>query len=179
MNNWLLWLIVGIVLILGGIFALMNPFAASVAAEQIAGWCFVFGGIGQLVAALRADGWASKILGVLLGIAYVWLGVTLLGNPLVGIITLTMMVAIMFVVNGVLKIVMAFGARGSGYFWVALLSGVLSVVLGVMVFGNFLQSSAVLLGVLLAIELISSGVTMVAFALAARKLPPEERGLHA
>jgi hypothetical protein len=63
--------------------------------------------------------------------------------------------------------------RGTGYFWIVLLSGIISVVLGVMVLSNFPYSAAVVLGTLLAIELISSGVANIALALRLRETGPK------
>lgn len=171
MGSWLLWLVIGVLFVLGGLFALFNPFAATLTAEQIAAWLFVFGGAAQVVAAFRAGGWAARILNIILALAYLWLGISLLANPLAGILTLTVLVAIMFLINGALKVMLAFNVRGSGAFWPILLSGVISVVLAIMVFTNFPQSAAVLLGVLLAIELLSSGAMMVAFALSLKSNP--------
>jgi len=171
MKNSVLWIIFGVLLIIGGFFALMNPFVATVAAEQMAAWIFIFGGVLQFFAAFKAGGWGARLFGLLLGVAYVVLGFSLLYHPLAGIVTLTVMAAIMFLVNGVLKIVFAFSLRVSGFFWLSLLSGVISVALAVMVFGNFLAASVSLLGILLAIELISSGMTMLSYGFYVRKHP--------
>lgn len=168
MGSWLIWLVIGLVFILGGIVSLLNPFAATVTAEQIAAWLFVFGGIAQVVAAFRAEGWGARILNIILALAYLWLGVSLLANPLAGILTLTVLAAIMFLVNGILKVALAFTLRGTGVFWPVLISGAISVILAVMVFTNFPQSAAILLGTLLAVELLSSGVMIVFYAFALR-----------
>jgi uncharacterized membrane protein HdeD (DUF308 family) len=77
----------------------------------------------------------------------------------------------MFVATGIAKVIFAFRIRGSGYFMLTLLSGLVSLALGVMVFTNFPQSAAVVLGVLLAIELIATGITLVSFAFLLRKSP--------
>lgn len=168
MGSWLIWLVIGLVFILGGIVSLLNPFAATVTAEQIAAWLFVFGGIAQVVAAFRAEGWGARILNIILALAYLWLGISLLANPLAGILTLTVLAAIMFLVNGILKVLLAFTLRGTGVFWPVLISGAISVILAVMVFTNFPQSAAILLGTLLAVELLSSGVMIVFYAFALR-----------
>jgi uncharacterized membrane protein HdeD (DUF308 family) len=164
MTNWIFWLIIGLIVLVGGIAALMNPFAATFTAEQIAAWVFIFGGVLQLVAIFQVEGWGRRIWAILLGIAFLWLGISLLTNPLAGIVSLTIVAAIMFLVSGVAKLFLAFSARGSGYFWAILLSGAISVVLALMIFSNFPESAAVVLGVLLAVELITTGATLVAFA---------------
>lgn len=164
MTNWILWLIIGLIVLVGGIAALLNPFPATVAALTIAAWVFIIGGILQLLAVFQIEGWGHRIWAILLGIAFLWLGISLLSNPLAGILSLTIVAAIMFLVSGVAKLFLAFSARGSGYFWAILLSGAISVVLALMIFSNFPQSAAVVLGVLLAVELVTTGATLVAFA---------------
>ena len=168
MTGWIWWLIIGVVLLIGGIVALLNPFAATITAQQLTAWIFLFGGIAQLVAVFHVTGWGARIWTFLLAAAFVWLGISLLNHPLAGIVALTIVAAIMFLVTGLAKVIFAFSCRGTGYFWPVLLSGLVSVALAVLVFLNFPQSAAVLLGVLLAVELISSGVTLISFALFAR-----------
>lgn len=172
MASWLLWVIIGLVLVAGGVIALLNPFAATVTAVQIAAWLFLFGGVAQVVAAVQAGGWGARILNVVLALAYLWLGISLLANPLAGVLTLTVVVAIVFLVSGVLKTLLALTTRGSAFFWPILISGVLSIILALMVFSNFPQSAAVLLGALLAVELLSGGITVIAFGLYLKRHPP-------
>lgn len=168
MSAWWSWVLIGVVFILGGLLALFNPFAATLTAEQIAAWLFLLGGLLQLVAAVRSGGWLARVLNVILALAALWLGVSLLANPLAGVLTLTLVVAILFLVNGAAKLLLALTMRGTVFFWPTVLSGAISVLLALMVFANFPQSAAVLLGVLLAVELVSSGVMIVAFALFVR-----------
>lgn len=165
MNHWLFWLLIGIVGLIGGVSALLNPFVATVTAEQIAAWFFIISGILQILAVFRTEGWGRRIWALILAAAFLWLGLTLLANPFAGIISLTLMAAIMFFVSGLTKMFGAFTMRGTGYFWMIFLSGAVSVLLAVMVFTNFPQSAAVLLGILLAVELLSSGAALIAFAL--------------
>lgn len=161
MGSRVLWIVVGIISVLAGIFALANPLAATLTAEMLAGWGFLIVGVLQVVFAFRDIGWGARIWAILIGLAFVLTGISLLGNPLAGIISLTVMVAVMFLIVGAAKIILSFSLpRGAG-FWLLLVSGALSVVLAVMIFANFPQSAAVILGVLLAIELISNGVAMI------------------
>jgi uncharacterized membrane protein HdeD (DUF308 family) len=171
MTNWLLWLLIGIISILGGIFALMNPFAATLAATTLAAWVFIIAGALQILGVFQTDGWGARIWGLILALAFIWLGISILGNPLQGMLSLTIVAGIMFIATGIAKIIFAFQIRGSGYFAWAILSGLVSLILGIMVFTNFPYSAAVVLGVLLAVELISSGVTLVTFALLLRNSP--------
>ena len=171
MTNWILWLAIGLITILGGIFALANPFAATLAATTLAAWVFIVTGVMQIVGVFQTEGWGARIWGLILALAFLWLGISILGNPLQGVISLTLVAGIMFIATGIAKTIFAFRIRGSGYFVWAILSGLVSLVLGIMVFTNFPYSAAVVLGILLAVELISSGVTLVTFALLLRNNP--------
>ena len=176
MTSWILWLLIGAVTLAGGIFALLNPFAATLAATTLAAWIFLFTGVLQIVGVFQTDGWGARIWGLILALAFLWLGITILGNPLKGVISLTIMAGIMFVATGIAKIIFAFRIRGSGYFVWALLSGAVSLILGVMVFTNFPQSAAVVLGVLLAVELVATGITLISFAFLLRTAPAHDAG---
>ncbi|MFV0408420.1 MAG: HdeD family acid-resistance protein [Paracoccus sp. (in: a-proteobacteria)] len=160
----ILWIVLGIISILAGILALANPMAATLAAEQIAGWGFLIVGVLEIFLAFRAEGWGARIWAILAAIAFVLLGIALLGNPLEGIVTLTVLAGILFMSTGIFRVIMAFQLRGTGAFWLVLLSGLLAIVLAVMIFGHFPASVVTLLGVLLAIELISNGVSVIALA---------------
>lgn len=171
MTNWILWLLIGAITLLGGIFALLNPFAATLAATTLAAWIFLFAGVLQIVGLFRTDGWGARLWGLILALAFIWLGITVLADPLRGVISLTLVAGIMFLATGIAKVIFAFRIRGSGYFMLTLLSGLVSLALGIMVFTNFPQSAAVVLGVLLAVELIATGITLVSFAFLLRNSP--------
>lgn len=165
MNDWILWLIVGIFSLIGGILALLNPFAATLTAELMAGWLFVFLGILILVSAFNDQGLSARIITILLGAMTLLLGISLVSDPLSGMITLTILTGILLMITGVIRI--AFGVSVSiNRLRVAMIvSGALSILLSVMIFANFPQSAAIVLGVYLAIDLISNGVAMIVLSL--------------
>ncbi len=168
MSNWVIMVIVGVLSLLAGIFALMNPFAASITATLLAGWSFVILGVLQVWAGLRAEGTSSKILGALLGLVALVIGVNLVGEPLQGLVALTFIAGISFLVSGIFKAWIGF-AHAEGPFRMALLfSGIISIVLGAMVLSNFPQSATVVLGILLSVELISNGVSAIAMGMSTR-----------
>lgn len=171
MSGWILWMLIGVITLAGGIVALLNPFAATLAATSLAAWVFLIAGALQLVGVFRTEGWGARFWTLIIALAFLWLGITIMANPLQGVVSLTIVAALMFVATGIAKIIFAFMIRGSGHFVWALLSGVVSLVLGIMVFTNFPSSAAVLLGILLAIELVATGVTLISFALLLRSNP--------
>ena len=93
MKYWFLWMLAGLISLFGGFFALANPLAATLTAELLAGWMFVIVGIMTLVSAFGDQGWGGRILSLLIGVIIVILGVDLIGDPLGGIISLTLVVA--------------------------------------------------------------------------------------
>ncbi len=164
MTNRILWILMALLAIIGGVFALANPLAASVAATVIAGWVFVFTGVFQTIAGFRAEGTGAKIFTILLGLLGIWVGITLLGHPLKGMVALTTVVAAMFIASGIAKIVLSFSLEDRRFFWMILISGVASTALGLVIFANFPVSAATSLGLLLGINLLFDGISALAMA---------------
>lgn len=159
-----LWLVVGIISILGGIFAFFNPLSATFAAEQLAGFIFLLVGILQFIALFRAHSTTGKVLAAIGGVLGMLIGIELLQNPLQGILTLTMVVAILFMATGIVRVVVAFGLRKTVAFIPLLISGLISIALAVMIFSGYPQSATYMLGVLLAVELISNGISLIMYS---------------
>lgn len=163
------WLVAGIVALAGGILALLNPMAATLAAERIAGVVFLIVGLLQLLDFFSATKWSGRFLSLLLAIVLIVLGLDLLMEPMRGILALTFTVAILFLASGGMKIALAFGSRGTSFFWPVLFSGALSALLGFMILAKFPASAAVALGILLGVDLISAGVSFLAIWVVLRK----------
>lgn len=159
-----LWLVIGVISILGGIFALINPFGATLAAEQLAGWLFLFVGVIQFIAMFSAPSTGSKLFAAIGGVIGVLLGIELLTEPMQGVLTLTMVIAILFMATGLTRAYVAFGLRKTAAFWPVMLSGVISIILALMIFSGYPQSATYLLGILLGIELISNGISLLMFS---------------
>ena len=173
MNTWVLLLIAGLIALVGGIIALLNPLAATITAVMLTGWILVIVGVIEVIGVFSATGWGARLLSLVLGVLTVILGLYILANPLISTLALTWLAGILFLATGVTKIFLSFGLRGTGYLWVVLLSGIVSVALGIMVLSNFPYSAATILGILLAVELISTGIANIALALRLREPAPQ------
>ena len=168
MPNKIVFFIAGAVCLLGGLVALFNPLAASFTAEQIAGWLFIFAGAIQVFASFQ-ERWSVRAwLTGLLGALGILVGVSVVARPLEGIIALTWLVAIFFVVSGAAKVMLSWPLRGTQFFWILLGSGALSAILGILILAGLPASAGIVLGTMLAIDLISSGVALIGLALAKR-----------
>ena len=172
METWIWWLLAGALSLVGGVVALANPFAATLTVEMLTGLLFLVIGALTLVSALREKAAGGRLLALLVGAGLLFLGFSLALNPLRGIVALTFVAATLLVVVGVLRILFAFAPQAAAARVPLAIAGGISIVLGAMIFANLPQASAVTLGILLAVELISNGVAMVLYALTRRAAAP-------
>lgn len=169
MKSWIFWLAAGIIAIIIGIIALLNPLAASLAAVIVTGWGFLILGILQVIGAVVEAGWGQRIWSLLLGVLGIIVGFWLVGRPAEALLPMTFVVGWMFLAYGLLKVIAAWPLRNTPFFWPVILSGGLSFLLGVMIFTNLAAATVSVLGILFAVELISTGITVTALSLAVRK----------
>jgi uncharacterized membrane protein HdeD (DUF308 family) len=162
----ILW---GVLLIILGAAAIASPFLAAVAVNAAIAWLIVLAGAVHLVLAFRAHGAGSMIWKLLVGIAYLCFGVYVIVHPLLGVVSLTLLLASLFVIEGILDVVLFVKMRPiQGSTWV-LLDGIVSLLLGVMIYMQWPSSSAWAIGTLVGVSLIFSGVARVMMSSAVRK----------
>jgi uncharacterized membrane protein HdeD (DUF308 family) len=162
----ILW---GVSLICLGLFALASPLVAAIAVNVLVAWLIVLAGIVHLVVAFHSREAGSVIWRLLVGLAYLCFGVYLFARPVAGVASLTLLLAALFLVEGIFNIVLFFRAPStlrSSWF---LLDGIVTLLLGVMIYAQWPSSSAWAIGTLVGISLIFSGVSRVMVALAVRK----------
>lgn len=163
----ILW---GVLLVVLGTMAIISPFLAAVAVNVAVAWLIVLAGIIHLVLAFRAHSAGSVIWKLLVGIAYLCFGGYLIVHPVLGVASLTLVLASLFVIEGVLDIVLFAKMRPlQGSSWV-LLDGIVSLLLGVMIYMQWPSSSGWAIGTLVGVSLIFSGVARVMMSLAVRKV---------
>jgi len=162
----ILW---GALLIVLGVMAVGSPFLAAVAVNVVVAWLILFAGVVHLALAFRAHGAGSMIWKVLVGIAYLCFGAYLLVHPVLAVATLTLLLASLFLIEGILDIVLYVKMRPiHGSSWV-LIDGIVTLLLGLMIYMQWPSSSAWAIGTLVGISLIFSGVARVMMSLAVRK----------
>jgi uncharacterized membrane protein HdeD (DUF308 family) len=167
-RNWGWLLALGILMIILGAFAIAAPYGATLAVQFALGWILVIGGIAEAIHAFMARGWGGFLLELLSAILYVVVGVLLLTNPVGGALALTIVLAVFLIVEGIFKIMMAMRVRDHrGWGWL-LASGVLSVILGVLIWAEWPASGLWVIGLLVGIQLLFTGWSLVMLALAAR-----------
>ena len=167
-STWsILW---GVLLVILGILAIGSPMLAAVAVSLVIAWLILFGGAVHIVLAFHAHGAGSFFWKLLVGLAYVLLGGYLIARPLVGVASLTLVLAVLFLVEGVLDIVLFFKMRPvRGASWI-LMDGIVTLILGLLIYVQWPSSSAWAIGTLVGVSMIVSGVAAVMVSLAVRKV---------
>jgi uncharacterized membrane protein HdeD (DUF308 family) len=159
----------GILLVVCGLFAVALPLLAAVAVNALVAWLIVMAGAIHLILGFHVHGAGSKIWKFLVGLAYLFFGGYLIVHPLLGVTSLTLLLATLFLVEGVLNFIMFFRMRPlHGSTWV-LVDGIITLALGLMIYMQWPSSSAWAIGTLVGASLIISGVTRVMLSLAVRR----------
>jgi uncharacterized membrane protein HdeD (DUF308 family) len=162
----ILW---GVLLIVFGMVAIGTPFLAAVAVNALVGWLIILAGVVHLVLAFRAHGAGSMIWKLLVGVAYLCFGGYVIAHPVLGVVSLTLLLASLFVIEGILDIVLFVKMRPMhGSTWV-LMDGIITLLLGLLIYMQWPSSSAWAIGTLVGISMIFSGVARVMMSLAVRK----------
>jgi uncharacterized membrane protein HdeD (DUF308 family) len=163
----ILW---GVLLIVFGMVAIGSPLLAAVAVNVLIAWLIVLAGVVHIMLAFRAHGAGSTIWKLLVGLAYVFFGAYLILHPLLGVASLTLVLASLFLIEGVLNIILFFKMRSTGGSSWVLIDGIITLLLGLMIYMQWPSSSAWAIGVLVGVSMIISGVTRVMLSLAVRKV---------
>ena len=170
--GWLLAL--GVLLVALGILGLWMSFAMMLATVMLFGALLVVGGVFQLFNAFQLKGWKSMLWHVLIAFLYVAGGIVIVIDPVFASLGLTIALAWILIAVGLLRILMAFQLHPvSGWFW-PLVSGLISILLGGMIMGQWPASGFWVIGLFVAIEMIMNGWSSVFVALAARKAAQAE-----
>jgi uncharacterized membrane protein HdeD (DUF308 family) len=170
----------GGLLIVLGILAIGSPFIAALAVNAAIGWLIILAGVVHLVLAFRVHGAGSMLWKLLVGIAYLCFGVYVILHPVLGVASLTLLLASLFLVEGILDIVLYLKMRPvvRGSHWV-LIDGIVTLLLGLMIYMQWPSSSAWAIGTLVGVSLIFSGVARVMISFSVRKATGEISSLAA
>jgi uncharacterized membrane protein HdeD (DUF308 family) len=169
-DNWGWFLALGIVLIVLGLLAIVSPLSMTFAAEQFFGWLILFGGLIQAVVSWRAKSWGGFVVELLIGLFYVLGGIALVSNPLTGIFTLTLVLIVLFIADGIFQTALAIRLRPTpGWGWM-LASGVASLLVGMMIWAQLPSSALWAIGLLVGIKLIVNGWNFVTMALTGQQV---------
>ena len=168
-THWKLFLVQGIVMMVLGFLAVAEPNVATLAVTLFVGWLFLIAGVFRAALAWHSrqmPGFAWAMLTALLSIV---LGLILILRPLAGVLTLTMVLVAFFIVEGIASILGAIEHRQHLRSWVwVLFSGVVDLLLAYLIWAGWPSSADWAIGLLVGINMLFFGLSLVMTALAAR-----------
>ena len=170
-DHWKLFLTEGIVLVVLGMAAILIPVLASVVIAVFLGWLFAVGGVVGLIATImarRAPGFWWSLISALIALL---VGLALLSGPVAGAVSITFILTIFLVIDGILMIVFGLEHRKSlsaQWGWLVV-NGVVDLVLAGLIVSALPGSAVWALGLIVGIDLLFGGWSLIAVALAARR----------
>ena len=158
-----------ILMILAGCLAIVVPAAAGIAITIFVGWLLIFSGVAHFVFGWHTRSNGGLIWELLLGIAYIAVGVYLLMNPIAGLASLTLALAMYLLAEGILELILSFRLRPvPGWGWL-LFDGIVTLILSVMIWRTWPSNSPWVIGTLVGISMLFSGIARLMLSLAARR----------
>ena len=170
--HWKLFLFQGVVMIILGVLAVALPMAATLVIELFIGWLFLISGIIGLVALFSVHNVPAFLWGLVTAALLTAAGVMLVWNPVAGALSLTLVLAALFVAEGVFQIAPSYGYRHvmrASWGWL-LVSGIADLVLAFVIIIGWPISAAWALGLLAGVNLLTSGFAIVMAAMAGRRV---------
>jgi uncharacterized membrane protein HdeD (DUF308 family) len=159
-----------VLMIVAGVLAICVPVVAGIAVTALVGWLLIFSGLLHLGFAWRAGRASGVLWEILLGLVYGAIGFYMLASPVAGLTSLTFAVALYLLIEGVLEFVLSFQLRpapGSGWL---LVDGIITLALAVMIWSTWPSSSAWVVGTLIGISMLFSGITRLMLSFAVRRV---------
>ncbi len=169
-KGWLGFFVLGICLVVLGMYALGHTLFVTFTSVEIFGWLLIIGGILEAAYGFWRRRWGGFFLDLLTGLLYVAIGFMIVTSPVRATEALTLLVAFYLILNGVFHLFAAVSGQFQHWFWV-LGHGVIDLSLGIWIWRSWPLSSLFIIGLFVAIDLILNGFTLVMLGLAARKLP--------
>lgn len=169
-HKWGWFVALGVLLIFAGTVALVTVVPATIVSVIWIGTMLFVIGIAEIVAAFRFKEWGRFALWLVLGLLYLAAGVMTFVNPLLAAASLTLLIGIALVAGGIVRGYIAYQMRDSNSWgWVAL-SGVITLLLGVMILMQWPASGLYVLGIFLGVDMLFAGFGWLSTGLAIRRL---------
>jgi len=160
----------GILTIILGVIAMGSPLITGLALAMIIGISLVAAGLMQTVYAFQAGSVGRGFLRLLFGGVTVLAGLSIIGQPGMALATLTLFLAIYFIVDGITTLIASSGVAGGQGKGLIIFNGIVTLVLGVMIWRGWPVSGAWAIGILVGVRLIFSGMTMMALGSVGREV---------
>jgi uncharacterized membrane protein HdeD (DUF308 family) len=157
------WIIaLGVIYVIAGLIALGSIVMATIVSVFVVGIMMLIAGVAEVFHAFQIKTWGRFLLWLLLGALYIVAGFVTFENPLLAAALLTLLLAVSLIASGIMRIVLAFSLKeGMPWIWVVV-SGVITVLLGLVILAHWPVASLYILGLFLGIDLIFAGAGWLA-----------------
>jgi uncharacterized membrane protein HdeD (DUF308 family) len=167
-SGWIVAL--GVVYVIAGLIALGSVVMATVATVFLVGVMMLIAGAAEVINAFQIKTWGKFFLWILLGALYIVAGFVTFENPLLAAATLTLLLGLALLASGIARIVLAFSMKAATpWIWV-LLSGVVTLLLGLVILAHWPVSGLYILGLFLGIDLVLAGASWIGIGLGLGRL---------
>lgn len=164
------WYIAAAVLfILLGIFGIVEPGVAGLGVTLLVGWLLLIGAVFHFIAAFSGGTAKQVILNVLIGILYAIGGIYFLTHTIMATATLTLLLAAVILAEGVIEVISYFRNRSEGASGWLLFNGIITLLLGGLIWFHWPSSTVWAIGILVGVNLLMTGISRLAFGLAIRR----------
>ena len=167
-QKWGWFVALGIAMIALGVAAWLDVVTVTIAGTIFIGASLLVGGVLQIIHAFMTKEWRGFILSLFCGILYLAGGLLIMNEPVQGALFLTLLVVAALVVGGIIRIVLALQHRNIAAWGLILLSGIVSIVVGYLLYASLPWSGLWVLGTLIAVELLIQGSSWLYFGIALR-----------
>jgi uncharacterized membrane protein HdeD (DUF308 family) len=164
------YLAAAVLFIVLGMFGIIEPGVAGLGVTILVGWLLVFGGVGHVLAAFKGGSAKQVIFQVMVAIVYLIGGYYFLTHTFMATATLTLLLAVLILAEGVLEVSAYFRMKGEGASGWLLLNGIITLLLGGLIWLGWPSSSVWAIGILVGVNLLMTGITRLMFGLAVRKM---------
>jgi len=167
---WGWFLALGIILVILGVVALVWSVVATLVSVEIFGWLLLVGGVLSAAHAFLRRRWGGFFMELFAGVLYALVGLMVVANPAGGAAALTLLIALFLLVGGVFRVITALSVRFHHRIWM-LLNGVISLLLGVMIWSDWPWSGLWVIGLFIGIDMIFYGWSLVMLGMVVKRLP--------
>jgi uncharacterized membrane protein HdeD (DUF308 family) len=158
-SGWIIAL--GVVYVIGGLIALGSVVFATVVTVYVVGFMMLICGIAEVINAFQLQSWGKFLLWLLLGALYIVAGFLTFENPLLAAAMLTLLLGVALLVSGIMRIILAFGMQAEAPWIGVALSGVITLLLGLIILAHWPVSGLYILGIFLGVDLVIAGASWI------------------
>jgi uncharacterized membrane protein HdeD (DUF308 family) len=159
----------GILMVICGILAIALPLASSIGVVLVVGWLILLAGVWHLIFAFHAHGFGGVLWQLLLAVVYGFAGIYMVMHPLLGLVTLTFVIAVFLFIEAGLETALYFQIRKRTNAGWVLFDAIITLILAIMIWSQWPSSSGWVLGMLVGISLIFSGISRLSLSTGAHR----------